>query len=221
MEKTDQIFNFLNLLNRNNNREWFNENKPQYQQANEIFINLVEQLISELGKTEPELEKLDAKKCVFRIYRDTRFSKDKTPYKTNFGASFFMGQTKGIGEAGYYLHLEPGKSFIAVGLYQPNSDVLKKFRKEISYNKEEFLSIIEKPAFKKSFNIEGEKLKKVPQGFEKDDPMAEYLKFKEMILIHSLKDEDILAPSFIKEVGKLFKIAHPFNKFVKESIEFN
>ncbi|MDE5448879.1 TIGR02453 family protein [Elizabethkingia meningoseptica] len=221
MEKTDQIFNFLNLLNRNNNREWFNENKPQYQQANEIFINLVEQLISELGKTEPELEKLDAKKCVFRIYRDTRFSKDKTPYKTNFGASFFMGQTKGIGEAGYYLHLESGKSFIAAGLYQPNSDVLKKFRKEISYNKEEFLSIIEKPAFKKSFNIEGEKLKKVPQGFEKDDPMAEYLKFKEMILIHSLKDEDILAPSFIKEVGKLFKIAHPFNKFVKESIEFN
>nr|WP_305051590.1 DUF2461 domain-containing protein [Elizabethkingia bruuniana] len=155
------------------------------------------------------------------MYRDTRFSKDKTPYKTNFGASFFMGQSKGIGEAGYYMHFEPGKSFIAAGLYQPNSDVLKKFRKEISYNKEEFLSIIENPTFKKNFKIEGEKLKKIPQGFEKDDPMAEYLKHKEMILIHSFEDTEITSPKFVQEIGKLFKIALPFNQFVKESTEYN
>ncbi|MDV4071952.1 TIGR02453 family protein [Elizabethkingia anophelis] len=221
MENTKYILNFLTQLSQNNNREWFTENKPQYQQAHEYFISIVEQVISELAKTEPEMERLDPKKCVFRIYRDTRFSKDKTPYKTNFGASFFMGQSKGISEAGYYMHFEPGKSFIAAGLYQPNSDVLKKFRKEISYNKEEFLSIIENPTFKKNFKIEGEKLKKIPQGFEKEDPMAEYLKYKEMILIHSFEDTEIISSKFVQEIGKLFKIALPFNQFVKESTEFN
>ncbi|MDV3952823.1 TIGR02453 family protein [Elizabethkingia anophelis] len=221
MENTKYILNFLTQLSHNNNREWFTENKPQYQQAHEYFISIVEQVISELAKTEPEMERLDPKKCVFRIYRDTRFSKDKTPYKTNFGASFFMGQSKGIGEAGYYMHFEPDKSFIAAGLYQPNSDVLKKFRKEISYNKEEFLSIIENPTFKKNFKIEGEKLKKIPQGFEKEDPMAEYLKYKEMILIHSFEDTEITSSKFVQEIGKLFKIALPFNQFVKESTEFN
>ena len=205
---------FLRTLEKNNNREWFNENKTTYQEAQQDVISFVEKLIEEMVVFDEEIGKADAKKSLFRIYRDTRFSKDKSPYKTNFGASLGMG--KGSQKAGYYLHIEPGKSFLAGGIYMPESSVLKEIRKEISAFGEEFLTIVEKDEFRNYFrglSVE-DKLKKVPQGFEKDDKMAEFLKLKHYIVTHPVSDEQLLNENAAKEFAKIYKSMKPLNDFL-------
>lgn len=205
---------FLRTLEKNNNREWFNENKTTYQEAQQDVIYFVEKLIEEMVVFDEEIGKTDAKKSLFRIYRDTRFSKDKSPYKINFGASLGMG--KGSQKAGYYLHIEPGKSFLAGGIYMPESSVLKEIRKEISAFGEEFLTIVEKDEFRNYFrglSVE-DKLKKVPQGFEKDDKMAEFLKLKHYIVTHPVSDEQLLNENAAKEFAKIYKAMKPLNDFL-------
>lgn len=205
---------FLKKLTKNNNREWFNENKNLYTQSQENVIIFLEDLIREMAGFDEELGKIDAKKALFRIYRDTRFSKDKAPYKTNFGASLGMG--KGSQKGGYYLHIEPGKSFLAGGIYMPESSVLKEVRKEISLYGDEFLKILNNKDFKKHFPEldQDDKLKKVPQGFEKEDPMAEYLKLKNFIVLYHLKDEEVLDKNAVKNMTRIFKLMKPFNDFL-------
>ncbi|SDQ11683.1 TIGR02453 family protein [Chryseobacterium soldanellicola] len=209
-----KTFEFLNKLTVNNNREWFNENKNLYTESQENVIFFLEALLNEMSEFDEELRKIDAKKALFRIYRDTRFSKDKIPYKTNFGASLGMG--KGSQKGGYYLHLEPGKSFLAGGIYMPESSVLKEVRKEISLYGNDFLKIINNKDFKKYFPEldQDDKLKKVPQGFEKEDPMAEYLKLKSFIVVYNVKDEEILDNNAAKNLTKIFKLMKPFNDFL-------
>ncbi len=209
-----EVFEFLNTLALNNNREWFTENKHLYVESQQNVIAFLEDLIKEMSGFDEDLAKLDAKKSLFRIYRDTRFSKDKIPYKTNFGASLGMG--KGSQKGGYYLHLEPGKSFIAGGIYMPEASVLRELRKEISLYAEDFLAVINNKEFKKYFpelDQEG-KLKKIPQGFEKDDPMAEYLKLKNFIVVYNLKDEEISDKNAVKNLTGIFKLMKPLNDFL-------
>ncbi|WEK69772.1 MAG: DUF2461 domain-containing protein [Candidatus Chryseobacterium colombiense] len=209
-----EVFGFLKKLNKNNNREWFTENKNLYTESQQNVIAFLEDLLKEMSEFDEELAKIDAKKSLFRIYRDTRFSKDKIPYKTNFGASLGMG--KGSQKGGYYLHLEPGKSFIAGGIYMPESSVLKELRKEISLYRNEFLAILNNKEFKKHFPEldQDDKLKKIPQGFEKDDPMAEFLKLKNFIVVYYLKDEEILKNDAAKNLAKIFKLTKPLNDFL-------
>ncbi|WP_299183678.1 DUF2461 domain-containing protein [uncultured Chryseobacterium sp.] len=209
-----KTFDFLNKLAKNNNRDWFNENKSLYTDSQQNVIEFLEELIQEMSGFDEELSKIDAKKSLFRIYRDTRFSKDKSPYKTNFGASLGMG--KGSQKGGYYLHLEPGKSFIAGGIYMPESAVLKTVRKEISLYGDDFLKIINNKDFKKYFPEmdQDDKLVKVPQGFEKDDPMAEYLKLKSFIVIYYLQNDEVMDKNAIKNITKIFKIMKPMNDFL-------
>lgn len=209
-----KVFEFLKKLTKNNNREWFTENKNLYTESQENIVSFLEDLIREMSEFDEELGKIDAKKSLFRIYRDTRFSKDKIPYKTNFGASLGMG--KGSQKGGYYLHLEPGKSFIAGGIYMPESSVLKEIRKEISLYGEEFLAILNNKDFKKHFPQldQDDKLKKVPMGFEKEDPMGEYLKLKNFIVVYSLKDEEVLDKNAVKNLAKVFKLMKPLNDFL-------
>lgn len=209
-----KVFDFLRQLTKNNNREWFTENKILYTESQENLVLFLEDLIKEMSEFDPELEKIDAKKSLFRIYRDTRFSKDKTPYKTNFGASLGMG--KGSQKGGYYLHLEPGKSFIAGGIYMPESSVLKTLRKEISLYGKEFLNILNEKEFKKYFPEldQDDKLKKVPQGFEKEDPMAEYLKLKSFIVVYNLSDKEIQDKNASKNLAKIFNAMKPLNDFL-------
>ncbi|MBQ0151863.1 MAG: DUF2461 domain-containing protein, partial [Chryseobacterium sp.] len=154
----------------------------------------------------------------FRIYRDTRFSKDKIPYKTNFGASLGMG--KGNQKAGYYVHMEPGKSFLAGGIHMPDSPTLKEVRKEISMNGDEFLKIINNKNFKKHFPelSQEQKLVKIPQGFEKDDAMGDYLKLKSFIVVYNLKDSEVLDANAAKKFSKIFEIIKPFNDFINASL---
>ena len=205
---------FLKKLAKNNNRDWFNENKTLYTEAQADILKFVENLISETGTFDPEILKLDPKKTLFRIYRDTRFSKDKSPYKTNFGAALGMG--KGGQNGGYYLHIEPGKSFLAGGVYQPQPDVLKKIRKEISTFGDDFTKIISHKDFKKNFGglSEESKLVKVPQGFEKDDPMAEFLKLKDFVVMYPLKDEDLLDENAAANFAKIYMAIKPLNDFL-------
>lgn len=206
---------FLRNLEKNNNRDWFNENKTLYQEAQQDVISFVEKLIEEMADFDEEMGKLEAKKSVFRIYRDTRFSKDKTPYKTNFGAGLGMG--KGNKISGYYLHIEPGKSFLAGGVYKPEPSVLKTIRQEISAFGDEFLEILERDEFRNYFrglSVE-DKLKKVPQGFEKDDKMAEFLKLKHFIVTHPVSDEQLLSENAVKEFTKIFKAMKPLNDFLQ------
>lgn len=206
--------NFMRKLTKNNNREWFAENKEKYISAQENIINFVEVLIEEIGKFDEEILKTDAKKALFRIYRDVRFSKDKSPYKTNFGAGLGMG--KGNKISGYYLHIEPGKSFLAGGVYQPESSVLKQIRKEISMNGSEFLNILKENDFRNNFrglSVEG-KLQRVPAGFEKEDPMAEYLKLKSFIVIHPVSDEALMKKDAAENFAKIYQSIKPLNDFL-------
>ncbi len=210
---------FLRNLEKNNNRDWFNENKTLYQEAQQDVISFVEKLIEEMADFDEEMGKLEAKKSVFRIFRDTRFSKDKTPYKTNFGAGLGMG--KGNKISGYYLHIEPGKSFLAGGVYKPEPSVLKTIRQEISAFGDEFKAILEQDEFRNYFrglSVE-DKLKKVPQGFEKDDKMAEYLKLKHFIVTHPISDEQLLSENAVKEFTKIFKAMKPLNDFLQTPFE--
>lgn len=211
---SSKTLNFLQNLKENNNREWFTENKAFYTESQQNLITFIEELLQEMSAFDSELAKIDAKKSLFRIYRDTRFSKDKSPYKTNFGASLGMG--KGSQKGGYYFHLEPGKSFIAGGIYMPEPTVLKELRKEISLYGNEFLNILDNKDFKKHFPEldQDDKLKKIPQGFEKEDPMAEYLKLKNFIVVYSLKDEEILDKDAVKKLTKIFKLMKPLNDFL-------
>ena len=212
---------FLKDLHKNNNREWFNENKDRYRAAHTNVADFVEVLIEEIGKFDEEILKIDAKKALFRIYRDVRFSKDKSPYKTNFGAGLGMG--KGNRISGYYLHIEPGKSFLAGGVYQPDTTVLKEIRKEISINSNEFLSILEQDEFRNNFrglSVE-QKLQRVPAGFEKDDPMAEFLKLKNFIVVHPVSNEALMKEDAAKNFAQIFKSIKPLNDFLGFAFPFN
>ena len=206
---------FLKDLHKNNNREWFNENKDRYRAAHTNVADFVEVLIEEIGKFDEEILRTDAKKALFRIYRDVRFSKDKSPYKTNFGAGLGMG--KGNRISGYYLHIEPGKSFLAGGVYQPDTTVLKEIRKEISINSNEFLSILEQDEFRNNFrglSVE-QKLQRVPVGFEKDDPMAEFLKLKNFIVVHPVSNEALMKENAAKNFAQIYKSIKPLNDFLR------
>lgn len=210
--------NFLSKLEINNNRDWFNENKNLYVEAQQNFITVVDDIIHGISAFDDSVEKLEAKSCVFRIYKDTRFSKDKTPYKTNMGASLAEKGTKTLSHAGYYIHLQPGESFLAGGVYMTETVNLKLIRQKISDESEEFLNILNRKNFKKNLELRGDRLVKVPQGFDKEDPMADYLKYKQFTVFHQLTDEEVLDKKFVEKAVKIFKEIYPFNQFLNEAL---
>ena len=213
-----ETLNFLSTLEINNNREWFNENKHLYLEAKANVENVVNEIISEVAEFDESVERLEAKNCIFRIYKDTRFSKDKTPYKNNLGASLVEKGPKTLNHAGYYIHLEPGKSFLAGGVYMTEPKNLKAIRTAISSDSEKFLKILNKKSFKDILELQGTKLVKVPQGFDKEDPMGDYLKFKQFTVFHPLSDADVLHKDFVMNTVKVLKEIYPFNRFLNDAI---
>ena len=213
-----ETLKFLSALEINNNREWFNENKPLYLGAKENFENVVNEIIAGVAEFDSSVERLEAKNTIFRIYKDTRFSKDKTPYKTNIGASLVENGPKTLNHAGYYIHLEPGKSFLAGGVYMTEPKNLKAIREAISSDGDKFLKILNKKSFKDLLELQGTKLVKVPQGFDKEDPMGDYLKFKQFTVFHPLSDADVLDKDFVKNTVKVLKEIYPFNLFLNQAI---
>ena len=211
---------FLKSLKKNNNKDWFDKNKDKYLDAKSNVEDLVNALIRDFTKFEKGLAGLSAKDCVFRIYRDVRFAKDKRPYKTNMGASINPGGKK-MEVAGYYLHIEPGGSFLAGGRWQPSPDHLKKIRQEIDYNGKQFRKILNAPAFKKLFGeLEPEySLCRPPKGYDKDHPDIELLKLNSFIAWKNYSDKEVLSKKFQQELTRDAKVMIPFLDFLNTAID--
>ncbi|MFI5188393.1 MAG: DUF2461 domain-containing protein, partial [Chitinophagales bacterium] len=202
-----QTLKFLKELRKNNNKSWFDAHRKQYEEARNDFENFIQSVLDKHSKNDIDLKELTARKCMFRINRDVRFSKDKSPYKTNFGASMDKGGKKS-GLAGYYFHLEPGKSFLGGGLWMPEPGSMKKVRQEIDYCFDEFKKITGSKKFKSVYGDlytgEGMQLSKVPQGFEKDNPAAEYLKFKSWLVLTDISDTELTSKSLVAKTVDAF-----------------
>ncbi|HWK06311.1 MAG TPA: DUF2461 domain-containing protein [Puia sp.] len=212
---------FLKDLKKNNNKPWFEKNKAAYLNAKEDIDQFTQQVIDGLGKIDADIASLTPRDCLFRIYRDVRFSKDKTPYKTNMGASFNKGGKK-VPTAGYYFHCEPGSNMAGGGLWMPLSPELSKVRQEIDYNFEEWKKIISHRNFKKVFSagVEGiDLLARPPKGYEAENPAIEFLKMKSFIVSRSFTDAELQSKSLLKEVLKTFEAMKPFIDFLNRSME--
>jgi len=214
---------FLKDLKRNNNKQWFDKNRIHYENAKTDFTTFIQQVINLHSKKDPGIKNLTAKSCLFRINRDIRFSKDKSPYKTNFGASINKGGKKAFDTAGYYFHLEPGHSFMGGGLYMPPADILKKVRQEIDYNLDDFKKILSGKKFKAIYGaLSSSKeyvLTRVPKGYEADNPAAEYLKLKSFVAIVPIKDTELVVKEIIKNVLTAFETLLPLLTFINHSFE--
>ena len=216
---TALILNFLKKLQKNNNKEWMDAHRAEYEAARDAFKELVSKLLEEVIKVDKELAGLAPKDCIFRINRDIRFSKDKTPYKTNFGAVFSEGGRRSP-NAVYYLHLQPdNESFIAGGIYMPEKEYLTKIRQEVDYNPEELKKIVQVPDFRKYFGeIQGEKLSRPPKGYDAAHPNVELLKLKSYIVIHKTTDDEVLSGNFLPEVIRGFQVVQPFVQYLNVAI---
>jgi uncharacterized protein (TIGR02453 family) len=210
---------FLKLIKKNNNREWIQANRPAYLAAKENFESFVQEIIDQLVDFDPIIKGLEAKNCIYRINRDIRFSNDKSPYKTNFGAFIVKGGRKnGNKYAGYYVHTEPGKSFIAGGAYMPPTQWLSSIRERIDEEPSRFLEIINDKDFKDIFGkVTGESLKKAPKGYPSDHPMIEYLKFKSYLVVNDVKDDLLLSDKYPAYVIKVLRTMKSFNDFLNEN----
>jgi uncharacterized protein (TIGR02453 family) len=213
---------FLKDLKKNNNKVWFDANRNKYESAKKDFAEFVQTIIDKHAKKDSTIKELKAKDCMFRINRDIRFSKDKTPYKTNFGASINRGGRKSV-FAGYYFHFEPGEHFVGGGIWIPMPPELKKIRQEIDYNLDEFKKIVSSKKFKsvygELYREENVSLSKVPQGFEKDNPAAEYLKLKSILALKKLKETDITSKNLEKQVLEAFDALQPLIEFINKALE--
>jgi uncharacterized protein (TIGR02453 family) len=210
---------FLSMLKENNDRDWMHKNDKIFRSAQQDFEKFVSELIKEIRRFDPSIGMIAPKDCIFRIYRDVRFAKDKSPYKTNMGAYIALGGRKSM-RAGYYFHIEPGGSMLAGGLYMPPPEILFRARQEVYYNLDEFDSIINNKLFVTYFGkLSGEKTKLVPKGFEKDFKGIELLKHKSYLVMHSLSDEIICSEKLLGHCGDVFKSQKPFNDFFNKVME--
>lgn len=215
-----ETLQFLNNLKKNNNKPWFDANRKQYETARSDFQSLVEKLIASIGAFDTPIGQLEAKKCVFRINRDVRFSKDKRPYKNNFACYFNFAGKKGNG-AGYYLHIEPGNSMAAGGIWMPESSVLAGIRQEIDYNFKTWKKVIENKKFKTTFSdgLKSENsLVRAPKGYDENNPAIKYLKMKSFIVTKPIADKVLLDKIIVNEVANTFKTVQPFIDFINTSL---
>jgi uncharacterized protein (TIGR02453 family) len=214
-----ETLDFLKKLDKNNNRDWFQANKKVFDAAQDNLTAFTDYLIGEAGKFDDAVATLDPKSCVFRIYRDVRFSKDKSPYKTNLGAYISPGGRKSM-QPGYYFHLQPGQSFIAGGKHLPDGPETLKIRNAIANNTDEFLKIVGKKSFRDAFGeMRGDKLKSAPKGFDPEHKAFEYLKLKEFMAFTELHDNKFLiSAEFPKHLVKTMKEMFPLVSFLRKPL---
>jgi uncharacterized protein (TIGR02453 family) len=209
---------FISDLKQNNHRDWFQANRIRYEEARGEFLGFVEKLINGIQVFDPSVGSVTAKNSVFRINRDIRFSKDKSPYKTNFGAFIVPGGKKS-GHAGYYFHLDPDGSFAGGGVYRPMPDILKKIRNEIYGSPEEFREIIEGKEFYEYFgDMYDEKLKTPPKGFPGDFEHIELLKYKSYVVSRNFDHQMLTGDSLVSETLKAFRLLYPMNRFINYAL---
>ena len=212
---------FLKDLKKNNNKPWFEAHRKEYEAAKSDFAAFIQAVIDNHSKSDPTIKSIVAKDCMFRINRDVRFSKDKSPYKTNMGAYINRGGKKSV-FAGYYFHCEPRQCFVGGGLWMPMPPELNKVRQEIDYNLDAFKKIITSKKFKAVYkDLSHDKeyvLSRVPKGYEPTNPAAEYLKMKSFVSMASLKDSDLTSNDLVKKTTTAFEALQPLIDFINESL---
>lgn len=213
MGNMKDTYEFLKALAVNNNRNWFNAHKEVYLEFRKSWETDISRLIGLMSEWDDTLRGLRVGDCVYRIYRDIRFSADKSPYKTYFSAVLGKKGRKCI-QAGCYLHMEPGNSALHAGIWWPESDILSRLRSEVDANMEEFKSILENPEFSSRFRFYGDKLKVVPRGYSKDNPNAEYIKMKEYLCIKEVTDDYFFCENWVEKVAEDFSYVKDFNTFL-------
>lgn len=213
---------FLKDLKKNNNKPWFDAHRKEYEAAKNNFAQLIQAVIDKHGKSDETISHLVAKDCLFRINRDIRFSKNKSPYKTNMGAYINRGGKKSL-YGGYYFHCEPGQSFAGGGLWMPLPPELNKVRQEIDYNLAAFKKIIGSKKFKSVYgNLSQDaeyKLTRLPKGYEADNPAAEYLKLKSFVGITKISDTDLTSKDLVKKLTSAFEALQPMLWFINHSLD--
>ena len=216
-----QVIQFLKDLSANNNREWFQVNKKRYEESKDKVLFITEVLINEIRKFDPEIPLLDPKDCLFRIFRDVRFSNDKRPYKTNFGSFIAKGGRKSI-YAGYYFHIEPNESFSGGGIYMPEAGPLKAIRDYIADNGEEFSSLLNDRKFKKVYpEMMDDKLKTAPKGYDPNHEYIDFLRYKSFAFSGGVDISQVVADNYIEHLVSSFKILYPVNDFLNKALHQN
>jgi uncharacterized protein (TIGR02453 family) len=212
------ILNFLDNLAQNNNKAWFDSHKAEYESARAIFNQFVDYLIDELRSSD-NLQGISAKDCVTRIYRDIRFTHDKSPYHINFSAIIAPGGRKSVTQ-GYYVHIQPhGESLVAGGLHMPSPEQLERFRQAIDRHAGEFKAIISDPAFVEQFGaVEGDRLKTAPKGYDRAHPEIELLQLKDVLAVHHLTDQQVEADDFPEKALTACQVMKPFMDYLNEVI---
>ena len=205
---------YLQELSKNNDRDWFNNHKDEYLHGYDNMCSFVGQLLIEMNKHD-QLENDSAKKCLYRIYSDSRFSKDKAPYKTRFAAGFRRA-TK-FKRGGYYLNISPGNNYLACGFFNPNAEDLKRIRQDIEYNYKEWNTILNSKNIEENFrNLTGNKVLTAPRGFNKEHEAIELIRYKQFILRHDFTNQEVISPGFLISVNNVFKSVRPFFDHMSE-----
>jgi len=218
----EHVLPFLKKLKKNNNKVWFDANRSSYEAVKKEAEQLVRDLVARFGRTEAAIAQLTPKDCMFRINRDVRFTKDKSPYKTNMGIALTSGGKKSP-LAGYYLHLEPGASFVGGGLWMPQPPVLAAVRQEIDYQFSDLQSILRSARFRKQYGdlYKGDDvcLSRVPKGYEADNPAADYLRLKSFLAMHPLGDEELGSAKLANTMVNAFVALKPLVDFLNRAQE--
>lgn len=212
-----ELNQFLSELKNNNTKDWFDANRKRYELLRKSWIAFINELIKEIAHFDPDFGRLDGKDCIFRINKDIRFSKDKSPYKTNFGASINLGGKKEF-IGGYYLHFAPEERFCAGGIYMPSPEKLAAMRQEIDYNFDDFLKIVQNQSALKRFKaLEGEKLSRPPKGYDAANPAIDFLKMKSFIWTEQLPLSQFSLPTIVKDLCASFAAMKPLNDFIRNA----
>lgn len=207
-------FLFLKDLAKHNNRDWFNKNKARYLAEQDHMLAFAENMLGKM-RGHDLIENASAKKVLFRIYKDVRFSKDKSPYKTCF-SGYFRRATK-LRRGGYYFHIEPGNSYMSGGFYGPEADDLKRIRQDIERNHKDWRKLLGNAKTKKFFGtMRGEQLLTAPKGFDKDHPAIDLLRYKSFYLRHNFTDKEVLSENFPETLNKAFKNLRPFFDYMSD-----
>lgn len=214
-----EIVQFLEGIETNNNKDWFEQHKDQYQHVRRQFMYITEVLINEIRSFDKNIGALEASKCIFRIYRDLRFTKDKRPFKNYFGAYIAAGGRSGD-NPGYYLHIQPGASFVSGGIYKPDSIKLKAIRNEIYNYPTDFIDIITDEQFSKTFTLyKDDKLKTLPRGYSAEFEYPDLLRYKSFAPAVNISDRLISDPNIIDSVVNYFRMILPFNQFIYHALD--
>lgn len=211
------VVSFLGRLKRNNNRRWFEKNRMDYDRARQTFEDFVFEIIQNVQLFDDSIGHPEPRDCIFRIYRDVRFSKDKSPYKTNFGA-VIAPEGRKTRRACYYVQVSPGEHMLGGGVYMPEANQLKRLRRHVLSNGEEFERLMAKRSFRDYFGglWDEDKLSRVPRGFDPQDPYVELAKNRHFVVSHSFTNREVLSAGFVKSVSKGFRLMKDFNDFLNQ-----